>query len=87
MTHKAVLVKEMTGPLRGQTRKLWKIDDYRIGYVVTSKVHDALVHETYAFSAHDDGEVADWAELPGSQKGEVTHDDVITAYVNYINRG
>ena len=33
--------------------------------------------ETYAFPCDADGRVLHWCELPGSSKGDVTHEDVL----------
>lgn len=33
--------------------------------------------ETYIFPADEDGEVIDWSELPGSQKGTLDHADAL----------
>lgn len=38
--------------------------------------HSMLI-ETYIFGATEDGEVADWGELPGSLKGTLDHADAL----------
>jgi hypothetical protein len=49
-------------------------------YVIASQAEVFGVSETYLFPANSDFTVASWGELPGSQKGNVSHEDVIRAH-------
>jgi hypothetical protein len=39
--------------------------------------HGSMLIETYIFAATEDGEVADWMELPGSMKGTLDHAEAL----------
>ena len=83
----------MSEPIEVRRIEVRRIDDHRVDqvlwlvgdeYVLTSKVCTAWLHETYAFPADKDGNVTDWMELPGSCRGEVSHEDVIAGYVRAV---
>jgi hypothetical protein len=47
-------------------------------YVVVSRANVPYSGwETYIFPANEHGEITDWGELPGSQRGDVSHEDVL----------
>lgn len=50
----------------------------RHGLVIASAANCPITGrpETYLFPANEDGEVTDWCELGGSQKGTLSHGDV-----------
>lgn len=51
----------------------------KTNYVVVSSVNALLTGpETYIFPANEDGEVASWGELDGSQRGTLDHVSVLT---------
>ena len=43
-------------------------------YVVVSAVNSIWAMETYIFGSSETGRILDWAELPGSIRGEYSHD-------------
>lgn len=53
------------------------VDSKTADHVVVSKVSNAWVRETYLFPATAEGDVASWAELGGSTKGECSHEDAL----------
>ena len=61
------------------TQKLWRFDDY---YAVTSAIDNEFGQETYVFEADEHGEIINWTELPGSEKGTQDHDAVIAAHAS-----
>ena len=68
---------------RGEQR-LYKLDPplnddgYMIHWVVVSAADVPFSGpETYIFPADFTGKVTDWSELPGSQRGEVSHADAL----------
>jgi hypothetical protein len=49
-------------------------------YVIVSAAHVPYSGpETYIFGATEQGEVADWLELPGSYRGRLDHAEALTA--------
>ena len=69
----------MTGD---RSQKLWQLADGR--YIITSRTDDPLyrIHETYLFTGDADGKITDWTELPGSRKGEVSHQEAIENFID-----
>lgn len=74
------------------------ISDYddtetKFEYVIVSKVEipfpvekvdfDIETKETYIFPASEDGDVINWTELPGSLKGDISHDYVLEKFLDY----
>ena len=68
---------ECVGAIEGNKGEqfLWKTEDNK--FLITSKVKNEYVHETYIFSAGANGEITDWSELNGSSRGEVSHQEVL----------
>jgi len=54
-----------------------KYDDGESDHVAVSAVNSAWANETYIFPTDQDGKVKDWGELPGSQRGNVSHEVVL----------
>lgn len=48
-----------------------------VEFVIVSKIHDQFAHETFIFACNEDALVSSFAELPGSQGGEVTHAEAL----------
>ena len=53
------------------------VDGEEFDHVITSSACVMGMPETYAFPATPDGKIADWGELPGSSKGDISHEQVI----------
>ena len=79
----AKFVKDLSGFVGDA--KLYKVspwikygDRRETNYVVVSRV-DAFYSglETYIFPSDEKGKVLDWGELDGSQRGNVSHEDVL----------
>ena len=58
----------------------------KYSYVVVSAVSVLGTPETYMFGANEHGEIVDWGELPGSQKGTLSHTQVLTEAGYYLVR-
>lgn len=56
-------------------------------YVVSSATTVLGEPETYLFPATRDGEIVNWRELEGSQKGTLSHADVLAALGYAIEDG
>ena len=60
----------------------WQDDDGdapQHSYVIVSQANVMFSGwETYIFPATPEGKVTDWGELPGSRKGYITPDDLLT---------
>ena len=50
---------------------------YRTDYVIVIAVSDALAEETSIYPSYENGEIVDWGELPGSEQGIHTHEEVL----------
>lgn len=65
------------------TAKLYKVDppvdydDKKTDHVAVSAVNSVWACETYIFPANEKGDVLDWGELPGSQRGDAGHAEVL----------
>jgi hypothetical protein len=53
-------------------------EDRSCTHVFVSSTTVMGVPETYAFPADESGKVLDWGELDGSQKGDVSHEQVLS---------
>lgn len=80
----ATVVKSRLGGYRGDAalylvnpplRSDW--DDKAYEFVVVSSVVTYSGPETFIFGADNEGEVQDWAELPGSLKGVLDHEQAL----------
>jgi hypothetical protein len=54
-------------------------DDKKADHVVVSAVDSEWACETYIFPANEKGDVLSWGELDGSQRGSVSHQEVLHA--------
>lgn len=59
-------------PMRG-----WGSDALTFGYVIASATGVLGKPETYLFGSNVGGDVVDWTELPGSQKGTLSIEEVL----------
>lgn len=75
--HTAARIRDLGGPgYKRLYRMSPPLDGHR--YVVASAVDGPFSGpETYLFPADDTGEITDWLELSGSQKGLVDCDEAI----------
>jgi hypothetical protein len=77
-----------------RTRSLWRVDppvqffDIKSDECLTSEfiVASSVIvpgsgPETYIFPADENGAILSWAELPGSQRGIISHEDVVRLFV------
>lgn len=53
-------------------------DGDSVEYVISSAVDNAFATETYLFPANPDGDVVDWMEMPGSRRGVVDPEYVLS---------
>lgn len=79
---KAKFIKDMNN-FRG-VAKLYEVspnisfgDNENTTFIVVSKIDNEFGQETYIFPASEDGEIVDYCELDGSQKGDISHEDVL----------
>jgi len=83
MTLEAKFIKEDIPKAPGLTgersQKLWRLADG--SHIVTSKVNDLYVHETYVFASDEHGNITDWGELAGSRRGEWSHEEAVEEHV------
>lgn len=56
-------------------------------YIIASATTILGAPETYLFPSNAEGEVVAWGELPGSQKGTLSHDQVLTDAGYFVVRG
>jgi hypothetical protein len=89
---KATFVREIISPA-GAAQRLYRLSepitwggDYEGGakgtadhLIVSATVAMFSGPETYIFPANEDGTVLDWGELPGSLRGTLSHDEVLSA--------
>lgn len=86
---KAIYLTTLPQEGRPSVMKLYKvIPPINYGYGSYTKVTEHIVvsavnafgqgNETYIFPADDQGNVLDWGELEGSQKGTLSHQKVLT---------
>ena len=79
----AKLIKTLTG-FTG-VAKLYKVSPAIEGYsgekykhvIVSATVAMFSGPETYIFGATEEGEIADWSELPGSIRGSFSHEEAL----------
>src|ERR1017187_1174798 len=65
-------VYKMEPPLKGYG------DDAKEHSLVLVSANNVMGElETYLFGCDEDGKVIDWGELPGSMKGDVTHQEAL----------
>jgi hypothetical protein len=57
----------------------YKPKEMKSDYVVVSAIGDMFGGETFIFPADENGNVISWGELQGSQRGNVSHEDVLLA--------
>lgn len=79
----AKFIKDLpSAPGRGgeRSQKLWQLADG--SHVVTSKVRECRIHETYIFHSDENGKITEWGELPGSRRGEWSHEEAIEEHVS-----
>ena len=71
----ALVIKE--GLLRGAA-SLYRMDPPYEGheYVIASSIDNMWGFETYLFPSNAAGEVTDWLEMEGSQRGTDDHDEI-----------
>jgi hypothetical protein len=71
----AILIKDFNNgkAVYGVKPPMKDYDDQDVEIVLISAAHG----ETYIFPADIDGKVTDWGELPGSQKGTLSHQKVL----------
>jgi len=85
---KTTYLKDLNKGLGSQ--KLWELDEKMttadgidFKHVVSSAISSAPDHggcETFVFPADSNGEIIDWGELAGSQRGTLDHDLVIKEF-------
>ncbi len=78
--NKATFVKNIEG-WNGDAR-LYRVDVApsdapTASFLIVSAVSTVIAAETYIFPATESGEVIDWLELDGSQKGIVSHEQAL----------
>ena len=73
----ALVVKE--GLLRGAA-SLYRMDPPYEGqeYVIASSIDNMWGFETYLFPSNPSGEVTDWLEMEGSQRGTDSHYEIFS---------
>jgi hypothetical protein len=71
----------------------WDDEVLSYDHIVISGVRMANVgglpvnaQETYIFPANENGEVINWAELPGSFQGYVDHEEALNGFLNANNQ-
>ena len=79
---KAKFIKDMNN-FRGEA-KLYEAspnisfgDNKNTKFIIVSKIDNEFGQETYIFPANEDGEIKDYCELSGSQKGDISHGQVL----------
>ena len=79
---KAKFIKDMNN-FRGEA-KLYEVspnisfgDNENTKFIIVSKIDNEFGQETYIFPANEDGEIKDYCELSGSQKGYISHEEVL----------
>jgi hypothetical protein len=80
----ATLVKDNLEGFNGHAA-LYRCDPKHEGheFVVVSSIDNHWGYETYLFPANDKGEVIDWMEMQGSQKGTQSH-TVVWTVAGYV---
>lgn len=81
MVATATFVSDVSKNFRGHTCH-YRLSDPLCGFsdvVVSSANVFGSGPETYIFGAHSNGEVADWLELPGSTRGNASHEEVLAS--------
>ena len=73
----------------------WDDEVFSYDYIVISgvKMRSDLMaglagngQETFIFPANEDGEVINWAELPGSFQGHVNHEEALEGFLDANNQ-
>lgn len=79
---KAKFIKDMNN-FRGEA-KIYEVspaisfgDNENTKFIIVSKIDNEFGQETYIFPANEDGEIKDYCELSGSQKGDISHGQVL----------
>jgi hypothetical protein len=85
MAPTAKMIKKMA-TMRGDAR-LFELSEPLEGniHVVVSAIDNEFGTETYIFGCDNEGKITQWGELPGSQKGTITHTEVLNE-IGYIVR-
>ena len=77
---RAVFVKDLPVTGREGSQLLWNVH----GRFVVTSTSDVFGWETYVFPADSEGNITDWAELPGSFKGEANHTEALRGYLDSL---
>lgn len=85
---KAKFVKEIPCPVRGGRRSLYQTNGEH-KYVIASAIpcpFDTMEPETLIFPADAEGNVIDWIDLEGSQRGTMDIERVMKKAFNVVDK-